>query len=204
VITYNYGTRGSAITRNYQGHIYNLSYDEENRLASVSGTISASFKYEGDGVRVQATIAGVATAYVGNYPSTSIGTYFEWTSSASTMVKYFYANVQRIAMAPRQAPTASGSSPTTWAAQRSLPTALCRNTVNCATKPGARSVTHGERRPPITVTPGSGSMMSLAGTTAYTFTTPAGTTRRRAGSSKWIRSCPIPDTPVHRIDMRTL
>ena len=38
------------------GARYFLAYDAENRLTSVSGTVSASFAYNGDGQRVTATI----------------------------------------------------------------------------------------------------------------------------------------------------
>ena len=46
--------------------------------------------YDGDGNRVQGSVGGVVTAYLGNY--------FEWTGSTSTMVKYYYAGGARIAM----------------------------------------------------------------------------------------------------------
>jgi len=46
--------------------------------------------YDGDGNRVKATIGGVITVYIGNY--------FEWTGSTSTLIKYFYAGTQRVAM----------------------------------------------------------------------------------------------------------
>jgi RHS repeat-associated protein len=61
----------------------------EARLMSVSGAASATF-YDGDGNRVKATLGGATTVYVGNY--------FEWTGSTSTMVKYYYAGGQRVAM----------------------------------------------------------------------------------------------------------
>ena len=69
---------------------YNLTYDAENRLSGVSGAATATFVYDGDGKRVKATAGGVTTAYVGNY--------FEWTGSTSTMVKYYYAGITRVAM----------------------------------------------------------------------------------------------------------
>ena len=46
--------------------------------------------YDGDGNRVKATIGSTTTAYLGNY--------FEWTGSTSTLIKYFYAGAQRVAM----------------------------------------------------------------------------------------------------------
>ncbi len=41
-------------------------------------------------MRVKGTTGGVTTAYMGNY--------FEWTTSTSTMVKYYYAGIKRVAM----------------------------------------------------------------------------------------------------------
>ena len=77
--------------RNYGGGVvYNLAYDAENRLTGVSGAVSASFTYDGDGNRVKGTVGGVTTAYIGNY--------FEWISSTSTMKRYYYAGGTRIAM----------------------------------------------------------------------------------------------------------
>ena len=46
--------------------------------------------YYGDGNRVKGTVAGVTTVYIGNY--------FEWTGSTSTMKKYYYASVVRVAL----------------------------------------------------------------------------------------------------------
>jgi RHS repeat-associated protein len=61
-----------------------------NRLTGVSGSATATFVYDGDGQRVKGTVAGVTTAYIGNY--------YEWTGSATTAKKYYYAGSQRIAM----------------------------------------------------------------------------------------------------------
>src|SRR5207244_12681060 len=44
--------------------------------------------YDGDGNRVQATMGGVTTVYLGNY--------YEWNGSAG--VKYYYAEGGRVAM----------------------------------------------------------------------------------------------------------
>ena len=69
---------------------YTLTYDAENHLTGVSGAASANFVYDGDGKRVKATFGDSTIAYVEDY--------FEWKGSTSTMVKYYYANGQRIAM----------------------------------------------------------------------------------------------------------
>jgi hypothetical protein len=51
---YCYDCNGNMVRRNV-GSTYNLSYDAENRLTTVSGVASASFLYDGDGNRVKAT-----------------------------------------------------------------------------------------------------------------------------------------------------
>ena len=69
---------------------YNLAYDAENRLTQVSGAATASFGYDGDGQRVMGVEGGITTVYIGNY--------FEWKGSTSTMVRYYYAGAERVAM----------------------------------------------------------------------------------------------------------
>ncbi len=57
----------------------------------MNGATGTSFVYDGDGNRVKTTFGtAAATYYVGNH--------FEWTGSTSTMVKYYYAGGQRVAM----------------------------------------------------------------------------------------------------------
>ena len=46
--------------------------------------------YNGDGARVQSTLNGVVTAFVGNR--------LEWTGSTTTMKKYYYAGSTRVAV----------------------------------------------------------------------------------------------------------
>ena len=69
---------------------FNLAYDAENRLTQVSGSATASFGYDGDSQRVKGVEGGTTTVYIGNY--------FEWKGSTSTMVKYYYAGAERVAM----------------------------------------------------------------------------------------------------------
>jgi hypothetical protein len=76
------------ILRLKDGARYFLAYDAENRLTSVSGTVSASFVYNGDGQRVIATIGATISTYIGGY--------FEW--QAGTGKSYYFAGAQRIAM----------------------------------------------------------------------------------------------------------
>jgi RHS repeat-associated protein len=86
------------LTRVGGGQTFNYSYDAENHLTSVSGSATATMVYDGDGNRVKSTIGGTTTVYIGNYPSPLLRAGFEWTGSASTLVKYFYAGTNRIAM----------------------------------------------------------------------------------------------------------
>jgi len=46
---------------------YTLTYDAENRLTGMSGNVTASYVYDGDGNRVKETIAGVTRVFVGNH-----------------------------------------------------------------------------------------------------------------------------------------
>jgi RHS repeat-associated protein len=54
------------------------------------GSVTASFLYDGDGKRVQATVNGVTTQFVGSH--------VEWQSSTSDMVRYYYTGGVRVAM----------------------------------------------------------------------------------------------------------
>ena len=60
---------GNMISRTINGQTFNFGYDAENRLVSVSGAATASFVYDGDGSRVQSTINGTSTTFIGNYYS---------------------------------------------------------------------------------------------------------------------------------------
>jgi RHS repeat-associated protein len=70
------------------GQTFNLGYDAENRLVSVSGAVTASFGYDGDSRRVKSTIGNTTTYFVGNI--------YESTGGVAT--KYYYAGAARIAM----------------------------------------------------------------------------------------------------------
>jgi RHS repeat-associated protein len=91
--TYSYNANGNMTGRHIASGTlagdYTLGYDAENRLVSVTGPngFSASFLYNGDGQRVQSTIAGVTTTFVGSH----------YEVSGITARKYYYANGQRIA-----------------------------------------------------------------------------------------------------------
>jgi RHS repeat-associated protein len=86
--SYSYDANGNQTTRVINGvGTFTLTYDAENRLVSVSGTLSASFLYDGDGNRVKSTV-GTTTVY--------IGTYYEVTGGSVT--KYYYQGSSRVAM----------------------------------------------------------------------------------------------------------
>jgi RHS repeat-associated protein len=87
---YGYDSNDNMTQRTTGAGTYNLAYDAENRLSGVSGAATAAFVYDGDGRRVKGTVGGVTTTYIGNY--------FEWSGSAATMKKYYYAGGTRIAV----------------------------------------------------------------------------------------------------------
>ena len=90
--TYCYDQNGNMVRRSIGANTYNLAYDAENRLMQVTGvmTATASFGYDGDGMRVVGSEGGTTTVYIGNY--------FEWKGSTATMVRYYYAGAERVAM----------------------------------------------------------------------------------------------------------
>ena len=59
--TYSYDCSGNMTQRVIGGSTYNLAYDAENRLSTVSGAASASYVYDGDGVRVKSAAGGATT-----------------------------------------------------------------------------------------------------------------------------------------------
>ena len=88
--TYSYDCSGNMTQRVIGGSTYNLAYDAENRLSTVSGAASATYVYDGDGVRVKSAAGGTTTV--------TIGSYFEWTGSSSTMKRYYEAGGSRVGM----------------------------------------------------------------------------------------------------------
>jgi hypothetical protein len=54
--TYCYDANGNQVRRTIAGSVYNLLYDAENRLSSVSGAATAGFVYNGDGNRVEGAV----------------------------------------------------------------------------------------------------------------------------------------------------
>jgi RHS repeat-associated protein len=88
--SYAYDTNGNMTYRQVSGQAFNLAYDAENRMVQVSGAATASFGFDGDGKRVIGTEGVTSTVYIGNY--------FEWKGSTSSMVRYYYAGAERVAM----------------------------------------------------------------------------------------------------------
>jgi RHS repeat-associated protein len=86
--SYAYDANGNLTSRTTGGQSVTLTYDAENRLVSVSGAVSASFVYDGDGRRVKATVSGVTSYYVGDY----------YEVAGGVVKKYYSAGGQRIAM----------------------------------------------------------------------------------------------------------
>ena len=75
-------------SRTVNGQTFNFGYDAENRLVSVSGAAVASFVYDGDGNRVQSTINGTTTTFIGNY----------YSVTDSIVTKNYYSGTQLIAV----------------------------------------------------------------------------------------------------------
>ena len=87
---YWYDANGNATRRIHDVQDITLTYDAENRLTGLSGGVTASFEYDGDGNRVKETAGGTTTVYIGNY--------CEWTGDAAAMKSYYYAGGTRIAL----------------------------------------------------------------------------------------------------------
>ena len=64
---YWYDANGNATRRIHGGQDITLTYDAENRLTGLSGGVTASYVYDGDGNRVKETSGGTTTVYIGNY-----------------------------------------------------------------------------------------------------------------------------------------
>jgi RHS repeat-associated protein len=94
--TYSYDANGNMNYRyvyddvNHKWNTFNLAYDADNRMVQVSGAVTETFKYNGDGQRIIATQGVTTTVYIGNY--------FEWHGTPADMVKYYYSGATRVAM----------------------------------------------------------------------------------------------------------
>ena len=84
---YWYDANGNATRRINGSQDITLTYDAENRLTGMSGSVTASYVYDGDGNRVKETIAGVTRIFVGNHYEVDNG----------VVKKYYYAGATRVA-----------------------------------------------------------------------------------------------------------
>ena len=91
VNSYSYDSNGNMEFRDIGGNEYDLEYDAENRLVSVSGTnVSALFTYNGDGQRVKSIINNETIYFVGGH--------YEFNDTTNEVTKYYFAGAGRIAM----------------------------------------------------------------------------------------------------------
>ena len=65
--SFGYDANGNMTSRYVSGSSYTLSYDAQNRLASVSGAASATFTYDGDGNKVKVVEGGKTKIFVGTW-----------------------------------------------------------------------------------------------------------------------------------------
>jgi RHS repeat-associated protein len=86
--TYSYDANGNMTTRHVGTQTFNLAYDAENRLVTVSGSAVASFVYDGDGKQVKSIVGGVTTYYVGQH----------YEKKGTTVTKYYFAGATRLAV----------------------------------------------------------------------------------------------------------
>jgi RHS repeat-associated protein len=80
-------------SRSVNGQNYELGYDAENRLVSVTGVngtiLSANFSYDGDGKRVKSVVEGETIYFVGSH--------YEKTGT-NVVTKYYMADATRLAV----------------------------------------------------------------------------------------------------------
>ena len=84
---YCYDQNGNMRRRKLGADTYLLTYDAENRLTAMSGGVTSSYVYDGDGNRVKETVAGVVRVFIGNY----------YEVAAGVVKKYYYAGATRVA-----------------------------------------------------------------------------------------------------------
>ncbi len=84
---YWYDANGNATRRISGSQDVTLTYDAENRLTAMSGGVTASYVYDGDGNRVKESISGVTRVFVGNTYEVDNG----------AVKKYYYAGSTRVA-----------------------------------------------------------------------------------------------------------
>ena len=87
--SYSHDANGNVTQRVIGGQTFNLGYDAENHMISVSRTgLNAAFTYDADGKRVKQVLNGVTTKFIGNH----------YEVDGTTIRKYYLAGATRIAM----------------------------------------------------------------------------------------------------------
>ena len=78
------------LTRTESGVTYTQTWDEENRLKTVTvNGQTTTYTYDGDGKRARKVQGGQTTVYIGDYYEKNLGT--------GVVTKYYYAGGQRVA-----------------------------------------------------------------------------------------------------------
>ena len=83
---YWYDANGNATRRINGNQDVTLTYDAENRLTAMSGGVTASYVYDGDGNRVKETISGITRVFVGNTYEIDNGTVKKYYDAGSVRV----------------------------------------------------------------------------------------------------------------------
>jgi YD repeat-containing protein len=195
---YWYDANGNQTTRKVGSNTYNLAYDAENRLTSVSGAASATFVYDGDGNRVKATFGSVTTVYVGNHYEKEGSTVRTYKAFVRTPLRRGNAGGDAGGQHPLLSAHRPRPSSMAWGPPPSPPTAAARSRwANCATTPTARPATHPAPRPPSAALQGRSKMLTLSCTT-WEF---GGMIQKSAGGSSPIRLYQIP--PIRKVSTGT-
>ncbi|MBK6562011.1 hypothetical protein [Candidatus Amarobacter glycogenicus] len=90
--SYCYDQNGNMRRRTIGGNTYTLTYDDENRLVSISGAATANYTYDADGARIKSVMNGETVTTIGNLYEKKVA------GGATTHTKYYYFNGQRVAV----------------------------------------------------------------------------------------------------------
>ena len=86
-----YDGNGNMLTRKENNVTYTQTWDEENRVKTITGNgQTATYYYDGDGVRVKKVQNGVTTVYVNGF--------FEKNTTTGEATSYYYAGTTRVAV----------------------------------------------------------------------------------------------------------
>ncbi len=90
--SYQYDANGNQTRRVTASGTYTLTYDAESRMVGVSGAVTASFVYDGDGQRVKGTVSGTVVYYLGSHYE------YQPSGGGSIQRKYYGSGGVRVAM----------------------------------------------------------------------------------------------------------